>query len=174
MPAINFKPLVQKFFQTGESPVYDERREALWFCDIIGHALHRVSLTSGELRTWDFPSEVCSLGLAVSVRVVIALRNDVVIFDPESGARQTIASIEVGQSATRLNDGKVGPDGAFWVGTMDDRSVKEPIAALYRVDPTGTVERKVDGLMVSNGLAFSPDGLAMFHSDTRGQWIVNG
>jgi sugar lactone lactonase YvrE len=29
---------------------------------------------------------------------------------------------------TRLNDGKVGPDGAFWVGSIDDRGRnREPI-----------------------------------------------
>jgi len=171
MATIKFKPLVQNLFQMGESPVYDERRDALWFCDIIGQALYSVSLTSGDMKTWEFPSEVCSLGLASSGRLVIALRNDVVIFDPETGARQTIASIEAGRTATRLNDGKVGPDGAFWVGTMDDRAEKEPIAALYRVDPNGTVERKIDGLTISNGLAFSPDGSTMFHSDSRGPWI---
>src|SRR4051794_10550445 len=38
-----------------------------------------------------------------------------------------------GEPATnRLNDGKVGPDGAFWVGTMDDRAVKEAQVDLAR------------------------------------------
>ena len=47
----------------------------------------------------------------------------------------------------------------------------QPIGALYRVDASGKAEKKIDGLMTSNGLAFSPDGKTMFHSDSRGQWV---
>ena len=70
-----------------------------------------------------------------------------------------------------MNDGKVGPDGAFWIGTMDDRPVKEAVAALYRVTADGTAERKITGLVVSNGLAWSADGQMMVHSDSRACWI---
>ena len=55
---------------------------------------------------------------------------------------------------------------------MDDRdvAVKEPLGSLYRVTMKGA-EKKVGGVVISNGLAFSPDGTAMFHSDSRGRWI---
>ena len=173
MARIEFKPLVDTLFQAGEGPVYDDRRDALWFCDIVRHELHRILLKSLETHKWDFPSEVCSLGLAESGKLVVALRDEVGMFDPDSGDYQTLAPIEADRPDTRLNDGKVGPDGAFWVGTMDDvdRPVKEPIASLYRVDASGKVDRKIDGLVVSNGLAFSPDGTVMYHSDSRGPWI---
>ena len=83
-----------------------------------------------------------------------------------------LCQIEAEQGAsTRLNDGRVGPDGAFWVGSMDDRKDKEPIGALYRVDVTGRAEKKVDGLQISNGLAWTADGERMFHADSRGPWI---
>jgi sugar lactone lactonase YvrE len=173
MTTIEFKPLVDTLFQAGESPVYDDRRDALWFCDIVRHELHRISLATLEAQKWDFPSEVCSLGLAESGRLVVALRNEVGLFDPDSGDYRKLAEIEADRQDTRLNDGKIGPDGAFWVGTMDDvdRPVKEPIAALYRVDAAGNVERKIDQVIISNGLAFSPDGTIMYHSDSRGPWI---
>ena len=95
----------------------------------------------------------------------------VILFDPETGARETVCSIEADVPDTRLNDGKVGPDGAFWVGSMDDRPQKEPIGALYRVDPSGEVLRKVEGMFVSNGLAWTADGEVMFFADLRGPWI---
>ncbi|MBN8897371.1 MAG: SMP-30/gluconolactonase/LRE family protein, partial [Rhodospirillales bacterium] len=67
---------------------------------------------------------------------------------------------------TRLNDGKVGPDGAFWVGSIDERSPRQPIGALYRVTADGRVEKRADGIANSNGLAWSPDERVMYHSDT--------
>ena len=66
----------------------------------------------------------------------------------------------------RLNDGKVGPDGCFWVGSMDENTPRQKTGALYRVTPKGGIERKAEGYAVSNGLAWSPDGRVMYHSDS--------
>lgn len=168
-----FAPLNDIRCTLGEGPVYDERRDALWYCDILGRAIHRHDFRGGTTETYRFESEVGSLGMAESGRLIVALRADVGLYDPDSGVFERIATIEADNPHTRLNDGKVGPDGGFWVGTMDDRDqpVKEPIGALYRVTADGRVERKVEGLVVSNGLAFSPDGRTMFHADSRGPWI---
>ena len=157
--------------RVGESPVYDERTNLLFFVDIPERRLYEMSVGDGALRSWVFDSEVCSLGLAASGRLVVALRDEVILFDRQTELRTRLATIEADTPETRLNDGKVGPDGAFWVGGMDDRPSKEPIASLYRVDGAGNVERKVEGLIVSNGLAWTADGETMFHSDARGPWI---
>jgi sugar lactone lactonase YvrE len=50
---------------------------------------------------------------------------------------------------------------------MDDRPEKHTTAMLWRVTPDGRVERRREGLTVSNGLAWSPDGRTMWHSDSR-------
>jgi sugar lactone lactonase YvrE len=103
--------------------------------------------------------------------VVAALVDGVYLFDLGSGHLDLIVNPEPDHPTNRLNDGKVGPDGAFWIGSMDDRRHKEPVAALYRVTPGGPAENKVSGLVVSNGLGWSADGRTMFHSDSRGLWI---
>ena len=171
--SLEFTPLDDTRCTLGEGPVYDDRRDALFWCDIVEKAIHAYFFNEARTQSWTFRSEVCSLGLAESGRIVVALRSEVGLYDPESGIFERIAEIEAENIDTRLNDGKVGPDSAFWVGSMDDRNVsrKDPIGALYRVEASGTVQRKVDGMVVSNGLAFAPDGRLMFHSDSRGQWI---
>jgi sugar lactone lactonase YvrE len=45
--------------------------------------------------------------------------------------REIIAEIPFDAASVRFNDGKIGPDGAFWVGTMD-LNARDPIGALYR------------------------------------------
>jgi sugar lactone lactonase YvrE len=171
---IDFAPVNDVRCSLGEGPVWDERRQALFYCDIVERKLLCHDAATAKVRTWSFGSEVCSLGVAGSGRLVVALRDEVGLFDPDSGEFTSIAVIGRDNPETRLNDGKVGPDGAFWVGSMDERA-HDPgrplIGVLYRVDPTGKVEARVDGLKVSNGLAWSPDGRTMFHSDSRGPWI---
>lgn len=169
---LDFTCLADTRCRIGESPVYDERTGSLYFVDILNRMVYRLELSSGQLGSWTFESEVGSIGLAASGRIVVALRHSVILFDPASEAKHEVCRIEEDQAEkTRLNDGRVGPDGAFWVGSMDDRQTKEPIGALYRVDPSGKVERKVEGLLVSNGLAWTADGEIMFHADSRGPWI---
>ena len=168
---LSLTPLADLRCRIGESPVFDERLNRLWFVDIPACRLQLLELGGAALRSWTFESEVCSLGLAASGRLVVALRDRVVLFDPATEARQDLCAIEADRPETRLNDGKVGPDGALWVGSMDDRPEKSPVGALYRVVPSGAVERKVEGLVVSNGLAWTADGERMFHADSRGPWI---
>ncbi|APG89033.1 regucalcin RC, Senescence marker protein 30, SMP-30 (plasmid) [Sinorhizobium americanum CCGM7] len=156
-----------------ESPVYDDRRNCLFFVDIGRGTLHRADLSGADHIEWSLEGGACSLGLAWSGRLVLAQRDRIVLFDPESGAivRQ-IAAIEADRPDTRLNDSKVGPDGAFWVGTMHEVAVdRRPIASLYRVTPTGAIERKIENIVCSNGLAWSSDGTVLLHSDSRGPWI---
>lgn len=171
---LDFKPLNDAQCALGEGPVFDDRRNALWYCDIAAKQIHCQPLERSPIKTWTMRSEVGSIGLTESGRVVAALRDEVGILDPADGSFRTIAVINRGVADTRLNDGKVGPDGAFWVGSMDERA-HEPgrplIGILYRIDASGRVESKIDGLKVSNGLAWSPDGRTMFHSDSRGPWI---
>ena len=133
---LEFEPLNDTRCTLGEGPAFDDRRDALWYCDILGKAVHGFFFHDGRTWTFSFDSEVGSIGVAETGRLVVALRNEVGLFDPESGVFERIAEIEADNPDTRLNDGKVGPDGAFWVGTMDDRDVprKDPIGALYRVD----------------------------------------
>jgi sugar lactone lactonase YvrE len=167
---IDFKALNDVRCELGEGPLYDDRDHALFYCDIEGRALHRVDLATKAHQAWQFPGRVCSTGLAESGRVVVSVEHTVGLFDIRDESFVPIAEVEADRGAdTRLNDGKVGPDGAFWVGTMDARAARprQPIGALYRVTVDGRVEKKVAEIAVSNGLAFSPDGRSMFHADTN-------
>ncbi len=65
----------------------------------------------------------------------------------------------------RLNDGTVDLYGAFLVGTLS-LGERTNTDVLLRVYPNGRVETLRTGLGLSNGVAFSPDGEAIYHVDT--------
>jgi sugar lactone lactonase YvrE len=149
----------------GEGPVWDAGNTRLLVADILGCAIHAFAPDGARLGTWLFASEVGSFGLCRSGRWIVALRHQVVLFDPRTGAQETIAAPAL-PAPTRFNDGKVAPDGSFWVGTMDDRTPRTAIGALFRIGPDRSCTQVIDGLMVSNGLAWTGDGRAMFHTDS--------
>ena len=162
--------------EVGESVVYDAVRRWILFADIPAARIRALSLVDGARRTWtvpdrEGPSFVGSFGVCRSGRLVVALQHRVVLFDPASG---TVAHLtdDVDEPATnRFNDGKVGPDGAFWVGSMDMNRDRTPAGHLYRVTADGRIERKASGFHISNGLAWSPDGRTMYHSDSTASTV---
>ena len=169
--ALQITRLVEPSFQLGECPTWDEKTGRLLWADIRGCTVHSMDWQSREITSYRFDNEVGSFGLTDDGRLIVAVWDRVVLFDPATGASEELAAIETDMPQTRLNDGKVGPDGAFWVGTMDTSSPRAPIASLYRVAADGAVTKIRDGLQVSNGLAWSPDGSRMYHSDSSPGWI---
>ena len=156
----------------GESPVWDAGRGCLWFVDITAPALHRLDPATGKVDTWPMPELIGSIALCQSGRLLLALQHSLHFFDPRTGRRERFVVLDGEPEHNRLNDGKVAPDGAFWVGSMDaDTSERRPTGILYRIDASGKAERKSAGLKVSNGLAWSADGETMYHSDSSLQWI---
>lgn len=157
--------VVRERFGVGESPVWDADRQRLLWCDIPAGVIHALDVASGARESWSLGEPVPSFGLAGNGRLVVALRNDVVLFDPQSGARDVVASVTHAKPDMRLNDGKVGPDGAFWVGSMD---ADGDAAKLYRIAPDGSVRVIAEGIAISNGLAWNAAGSRLYHSDSRG------
>jgi len=149
-----------------ESPLWDASSRCLLFCDIPGKRINALSVDGGARTWWVFPEVVGSFGLCLSGRLVVALRHRVVLFDRRTREIRNLTDPVDEPPTNRFNDGKVGPDGCFWVGSMDERPRREKRGSLYRVSPDGRIERKAEGYAVSNGLAWSPDGRTMYHSDS--------
>lgn len=155
----------------GESPVWSAREAALYWVDIVAGRVHRLEPATGQHREWVLPAAVGSIGLREAGGLVMALRTGFHLFDSERGTLTFLCHPEPDVPGNRLNDGKVSPEGRFWAGTMDDRPYKEPVGALYRLDADHRCTRMAGGVTVSNGLAWSPDGRTLYHSDSRGAAI---
>jgi len=167
-----FETLIDLPLEIGESPVWDERRGVLWFVDILSPAVLSLEPKLGKLSAYAMPAAVGSVGVAADARLVVALRTGVHLFDPGSGELEFLVHPEPERTMNRLNDGKVGPDGCFWVGSMHDSVPRAPSGALYCITPAGECRRVLEGLKVSNGLAWSPQGKTMYHADTRGEQVM--
>ena len=70
----------------------------------------------------------------------------------------------------RMNDGGCDPDGRFYCGTMayDERP---GAGALHRLDPDGSSRIVLEGVTISNGLEWSPDGSRCYYVDTPTQRV---
>lgn len=152
----------------GESPLWDDRAGWLYWVDITAGRLHALDPGSDAHETWDWDEKISALALAAEgTALMVAGVSGLWRFDPGTGERTLHAAFPDLGPGMRPNDGKAGPDGAFWVGTMEDRDDRGPAGKLYRFAPDGCVEVKAEGLVTPNGIDWSPDGARMYLAETR-------
>ena len=100
---------------------------------------------------------------------MIALRHGVFRGRHWGGALEHILTLDYDPRTVRANDGKCDALGRLWVGTYDEAKTHRQ-AALYVIDcrdgDTPRVERKADGALTGNGLAWSPDQKTLYWADT--------
>jgi sugar lactone lactonase YvrE len=76
-----------------------------------------------------------------------------------------------GGGRTRMNNAACDRAGRFFAGSMGLR--EQPGAgSLYRVDLDGTVTTALDGLAISNGIAWSPDDDVLYLADSGARTVT--
>lgn len=152
----------------GEGTFWDTRDQVLWWVNIWGKEIHRFDPATRADRVWRVPEDVGCLAVRERGGLVVSRRSGFFFFDPTSGRYDPITDPEAGRPETRFNDGKTDRQGRFYSGTVYEVEGKpvQKTAALYQLDPDLSCHRIVDGVGISNGLAWSPDGKTMYYGDS--------
>lgn len=153
----------------GEGPLWDDRTGILWWVDIKNSRIHRWR-GGARLPVIEPGVRTTALGLAADGGLIALTDKGLLPMGEEGTMDGPISHPERGHPSNRYNDAKVGPDGAFWAGSMDDRE-QESSGTLYRLEPGGGVREIATGYSVTNGPAFSRDGRFMYHADSGRQII---
>jgi sugar lactone lactonase YvrE len=159
--------------EIGEGPFCDTGTNSLFWVDIRGPALHQHSLDGDRLGSWPLPEPVGAFALLEDgTRALVALASGLALLDLASGRVEHLLDPEPERPQNRLNEGKVSPCGRHFVfGSMDDREVKEATGALYCLSADRSIRTLATGLIVANGVAWSPDASTLYFSDSRASII---
>lgn len=157
----------------GESLIWDDLRQSLIWVDIVSKAIHMLNLATGDHQFWEAPDFVTSIGLRTDGGAIVGLTKRVCLWD-FGGPFETIADIEFEEPRNRLNEGVVGPDGAFWVGTMQNNinpdgspiDITASTGKLYRVGADGSVTQISDDLFGITNTFVWPDANSLVTADT--------
>lgn len=160
--------LVAARARLGECPVWDEVNNLLYWVDIYNHRVHSYNPVTKSDSFYDVGDAVGSLALTSDRYLLLALRHQIALLDPDSGAVTSLYQLPNEAADTRFNDGKCDPQGRFWVGTVSDRL---GAASLYCFDTSGKLQLKETNLTISNGLGWSPDGKTFYLTDSRTKTI---
>ena len=149
----------------GESLVWDERTQCLYWVDIRLPAIRRLTHASGRIDTWPMPALVGSIALTEAGTLLVALPQQIALFDPATGALEPFVVPPAMPEGHRFNDGRCDRQGRFWVGTMHNIT-RAPEGTLYCLEGRGPLRAVRGGICIPNSLAFSPDGATMYFADS--------
>jgi sugar lactone lactonase YvrE len=165
VPRISAELVADARTTLGEGPVWDDREQCVWWVDILGESIHRTDPVTGQDDMIPVGRMVGALGLRERGGLVAAVRDGFVAVDAASGRIERLADVEADRPSTRMNDGKVDPQGRFWAGTTDIEH-RPGLGTLYRLDADLRVSPMVPEVTISNGLDWTADGATMYFIDT--------
>lgn len=149
----------------GEGPLWSARENALYWVDILGQRINRLSLEDGAVTSFEQPDHAAWIIERAAGDFVAGIGLDVVRLDLPANQRKLIGSVDVGVRGNRLNDAKADATGHVWFGSMPI-TCDRPTGSFHRLDPDGTISR-VDGpYSIANGPAIDPDCRFLLHTDT--------
>lgn len=150
----------------GEGPLWSERHDAVFWVDILGRRVSRLSLADNAVARWDMPDTIgWVIERAAHPGFVAGLAGGFVELDLEPFAIRPIVDPAPGLHGHRMNDAKADGAGRIWAGTMPFDGARAT-GAFYRLDPDASCTRVDAPYAIANGPAIMPDGRALFHTDT--------
>ena len=151
--------------QLGEGAIWHATTHLLYWVDIEGKKLHQYHPATGKTRTIEVEERIGTVVLAEEDKAIVALQNGIFALDLASGELTLIANPLAGLPDMRFNDGKCDPVGRLWVGSMH-LSAQPNAASLYRLDADRSIERVLDDITISNGIAWALNHRTMYYIDT--------
>jgi sugar lactone lactonase YvrE len=146
----------------GEGPVWSERWGGLRWVDMLAGDVLSLAADGAIDRR-----HVSGVAAAIRPRrrggAVIGVERGFALEDAD-GTLTHLGELWT-DNHVRMNEGGCDPEGRFYCGSMayDQRP---GAASLYRLDPDLAVRVVLEGVTVSNGLEWSPDGSRAYYNDT--------
>ena len=144
--------------EVGENPLWNPKNKDLLFIDILGKAVYQMQKPGNVTKT-ECPQQIGCAAICQNGDLLLALEDGV--YRMNSKGSLTLAHQTVKIKGRRFNDGKIGPDGAFYLGTTDDNGQ----GAFYRLRD-GILTELFHGCFCSNGIDWTRDTKHMYYIDS--------
>ena len=151
-----------------EGPVWDAGR-GLYFSDVINGGVHLLDAAGTVSPVIPKRRGIGGMALHAAGGLVVGGR-DIAFVRLADGHTRSLLSLEAIPGATGFNDLTTDRTGRVYVGSLAFRvfggETPKP-GHLHLIDLDGTMRTLSDGIMLTNGLGFSPDGRLLYHCDAR-------
>ncbi|GGW61273.1 SMP-30/gluconolactonase/LRE family protein [Alishewanella tabrizica] len=161
----------------GENVLWHELEQAIYWIDIEKAEILRYHPESAALCRYPLPERIGSFaflapGYTHEFDIIAAFASGFALFQLASGAIKWLAK-PTQMAGLRFNDGRTDRQGRFWAGTMVEHAeLAQQQGELWRLNADASLYSAVQGIGISNGLCWSPDGKTLYHADSPAHRIM--
>jgi sugar lactone lactonase YvrE len=163
MNAVSVSVLSNHVCELGEGPSYDPATGALFWFDILNGLLLEHRPGSGT-KAHPLGRMASAIAVIDPDRQLISTETGLYLRETAAGKLSLHTAIEADNPATRCNDGRVHPCGAFWISTMGKKA-ETGVGSIYWFFKGG-LRRLFSGVSIPNSIAFSTDGAVAYYTDS--------
>ena len=150
--------------QLGEGPLWHRDQQCLYWLDIPRSRLLRYDPASGASEVFEIGAPAGGFTIQENGELLLFMARGAIRTWHDGRFTGTVLGELPGELDNRFNDVIADPEGRVFCGTL---STATRPGKLYRLDLDGSIIQVLDGVGTSNGMGFTPDGRAMYHTDTR-------
>jgi sugar lactone lactonase YvrE len=157
----------------GEGPIWHADRAAVSWVELYEGRVNWLDLDGSAGRAVEAGRRVGAAVPAAGGGLALATDEGFAHVDA-GGAYELVARVDGPSGDWFMNDGRCDAAGRFWAGTVGvrpDGLAADGVGSLYCLDSHGALRRVLDGLSLSNGLDWSPDGRTFYFVDSRARGI---
>jgi len=151
-----------------EGPVWDSAH-GLYFSDVINGGVYLLDRAGAVSLAVPKRRGIGGMALHDSGGLIVGGR-DIAHVSLADGGTKTLLPLDAIPGATGFNDLTTDNAGRIYVGSLAFKVFGgEPPKPghLHVIDVDGSMRTVSDGVLLTNGLGFSPDGKRLYHSDAR-------
>ncbi len=164
-----------------ECPVWDVQEQRLYWAGHLDGMLFSSTQDGQDVRVWRVPGLLTAFALREAGGAIVCSGTRVCLLDLNTS--ELTEAVDLGGTpAMNLNDGKVDRQGRFVIGLTDlelllnvrasRASAGSPArGGYYGLDTSLSASLLTDGIGVTNGPCFSPDGSTLYCADSLKQRI---
>lgn len=152
-----------------EGPVWDPAK-GLYFSDVMGGGVFLLDRQDKVAQVVEKRRGIGGMALHAEGGLIVGGR-DIAFVSLKDQTTKVLLTSDVTPEAIGFNDLTTDQAGRIYVGSLAFKvfggDTPRP-GHLHVIDLDGSVRTISDGIMLTNGLGFSPDGRRLYHSDARG------
>jgi sugar lactone lactonase YvrE len=148
--------------ELGETPIWVPEENALYWVDIGQHMIYRIDTTTGEYQSFKPDMPVRGLCRRTADSWLVITDTGLAFWDRNTNACEFIVNPYSENPDLQFNDGTIDRQGRLLVGSYNSARLEAPDGSLYRLDTDQRLNRLDGGLVLSNGIAISPDGKTLY------------
>lgn len=162
--------LVNTHDQCGENPLWDDRRQLLFWVDIAAGLIRAYDPAEGTYRlVKDLERECGAFTLQADGSLLLLLTDEMGLLNPETGEYRELRR-GFAANTGRFNDCIADPKGRIFAGTVDFE--KKCDGGIHRIGTDGGARELWRGTGCSNGWGFTPDRTGLYFSDTTAAHVL--